>query len=51
MRLIKLKSLITHTYPWEQEVLIGKLKRAIEASEEMIKIYERIKERIKPYLH
>ena len=46
----KIRNLITHTYPWEQEVLIGELKQAIEASEEMIKIYERIKEKIKPYL-
>ncbi len=46
----KIRNLITHTYPWEQEVLIGELKQAIEASKEMIKIYKRIKEKIKPYL-
>ena len=46
----KIRNLVTHTYPWEQEVLIEELKQAIKASEEMIKIYKGIKEKIKPYL-
>ncbi len=39
-----------HTYPWEQQILIKELKEAIRASEELIKIYDGIKDKIKPYL-
>ncbi len=46
----KIRNLLMHTYPWEQETLIKELKEAIRASEELIKIYESIKDKIKPYL-
>ncbi len=46
----KIRNLLTHTYPWEQEILIKELKQAINASDELMKIYEKIKEKIKSYL-
>ena len=46
----KIRNLLIHTYPWEQEILIKELKEAIGASEELIKVYDGIKGKIKPYL-
>ncbi len=46
----KIRNLLIHTYPWEQEILIKELKEAIRASEELIKVYDGIKGKIKPYL-
>ncbi|WP_457622329.1 hypothetical protein [Persephonella sp.] len=46
----KIRNLLTHTYPWEQEILIKELKQAINASDRLMKIYQNIKEKIKPYL-
>ena len=46
----KIRNLLAHTYPWEQSVLVEELKQAIKASEELIKIYDNIKDKIKPYL-
>lgn len=47
---IKRGNLLTHTYPWEQEILIKELKEAIKVSDELMDIYKSIKEKIKPYL-
>ena len=47
----KIRNLLTHTYPWEQEILIKELDEAITTSKELIQIYQNIKEKIKPYLN
>ena len=46
----KIRNLLMHTYPWEQEILIKELKEAIRASEKLIEIYDSIKKKAKPYL-
>ena len=46
----KIRNLLIHTYPWEQDILIKELEEAINISYELTKIYQNIKEKIKPYL-
>jgi len=49
-KLRNLRNSLTHTYPWEEEVLIEEINEALKASDEMIKIYNKIKEKLKPYI-
>ncbi|WP_051654239.1 hypothetical protein [Persephonella sp. KM09-Lau-8] len=46
----KISNLITDIYPWEQEMLIKELQQTIEAAEKLMKLYDNIKEKIKPYI-
>ncbi len=46
----KIRNLLTHTYPWEQEILTKELKQAINTSDELMEIYGNIKEKIGHYL-
>ncbi|NPA52250.1 MAG: hypothetical protein GXO22_05100 [Aquificae bacterium] len=46
----KIRNLLIHTYLWEKEILIKELYHAINASDELVNIYQNIKEKIKPYL-
>lgn len=38
-----LRNLITHTYPWETEKLLRNLHDALDKSEELLKLYEDLK--------
>ncbi|EDP73621.1 hypothetical protein [Hydrogenivirga sp. 128-5-R1-1] len=47
----KIRNLLTHTYPWEQEILLQEIKNSLKYAKELIEIYENIKEKIKPYIN
>jgi len=46
----KIRNLLMHTYPWEKEILIKELNEAIRSAENLIKTYDFMKEKIRPYL-
>ncbi|WP_297889616.1 hypothetical protein [Sulfurihydrogenibium sp.] len=46
----EIRNQITHTYPWEQEILVEEIKKALISSQEMIEIYNNIKIKISKYL-
>ncbi len=45
-----LRNELTHTYPWEEEILIENIKKALKKSQELIDIYENIKQKIQKYI-
>jgi len=45
-KLKELRNNLTHTYPWEKEVLINEIKEALRYSEKMINIFQQIKEKL-----
>ena len=47
----KIRNLLTHTYPWEQEILLQEIKNSLKYAKELIEIYENIKEKIKQYIN
>ncbi len=49
-QLRELRNILTHTYPWDEKVLIENIKTAIIKSDDMIKIYEDIKKKLKNYI-
>ncbi|MDM7274250.1 hypothetical protein [Sulfurihydrogenibium azorense] len=49
-KLRNLRNSLTHTYPWEKEILLEEIKEALKYSDEMVKIYIQIKEKLNPYL-
>ena len=49
-KLRNLRNSLTHTYPWEKEVLLEEIKEALSAADKMAEIYKQIKEKLKPYL-
>ncbi len=46
-----LRNSLTHTYPWEKELLIENIKIALKKSEDLIKTYKSIKEKLKEYIN
>jgi len=49
-KLRNLRNSLTDTYPWEKEILLEEIKQAFKYSDEMVKIYLQIKEKLNPYL-
>ena len=47
----KARNLFAHTYPWETQDLISGIKLALQYSDELITIYEKIKNYIEQYKH
>ena len=47
----KARNLFAHTYPWEIQDLISGIKLALQYSDELITIYEKIKNYIEQYKH
>jgi len=45
-KLRELRNNLTHTYPWEKEILINEIKEALKYSEKMINIFQHIKEKL-----
>ena len=49
-KLRNLRNSLTHTYPWEKEILLEEIKEALSAADKIVEIYKQIKEKLKPYL-
>ena len=49
-RLREIRNTPTHTYPWERKTLLEGIRKALKASDYMVEVFERVKERIKPYV-
>ena len=47
----KTRNLFAHTYPWETQDLISGIKLALQYSDKLIAIYEKIKNYIEQYKH
>ena len=44
------RNILTHTYPWETELIIEGLKETVGLSEELMSIYGRIKIKLEKYV-